>query len=82
MGLIGLILLSIVSIFVPGINLFLTILSLVIFLGYVAYDIHVIKKQIYSIQNVDNYAIFGAFQLYLDFINLFIDLLRLFGRDD
>ena len=82
MGLIGLIQLSIVSLFVPGINMFLTILSLVIFLGYVAYDIHVIKNQMYSIDNPENYAIFGAFQLYLDFINLFIDLLRLFGRDD
>ena len=80
-GLIAVILLSIVSIFVEGLNLGLTILSLVIFIGYIAYDVQMIKKRLYYSDNDDSLAIYGAFQLYLDFINVFIDLLRLFGKE-
>ena len=78
MGLIGIILLSIVSIFVPAFNLSLAILGLIIFLGYIAYDVQMIeRRQTYLTE--DNAAIMCAFQLYLDFINVFIDLLRIFG---
>ena len=80
-GLIAVILLSIVSIFVEGLNLGLTVLSLVIFIGYIAYDVQMIKKRLYYSDNDDSLAIYGAFQLYLDFINVFIDLLRLFGKE-
>jgi hypothetical protein len=80
-GLIAVILLSIVSIFVEGLNLGLTILSLIIFIGYIAYDVQMIKRRLYYADNDDSLAIYGAFQLYLDFINVFIDLLRLFGKE-
>lgn len=80
-GLIAVILLSIISIFVEGLNLGLTILSLVIFIGYIAYDVQMIKKRLYYSDNDDSLAIYGAFQLYLDYINVFLDLLRLFGKE-
>jgi hypothetical protein len=45
-----------------------------------AYDIQVIKRGMLSIAEEDNLAIYGAFQIYLDFINIFIRLLELFGK--
>ena len=51
-----------------------------IFLAYIAYDIQLIKKNMFGIENEDNLVIYGALQLYLDFINLFIRLLRFFGK--
>lgn len=81
MGIISLIIISIVSIFISGLNLFATILSLVIFIAYIAYDIQMIKRRIYYTYNEDSLAIYGAFQLYLDFINIFLDLLSLFGKE-
>ena len=59
-------------------DLMLCIISIIIFIGYVAYDMQKISK--ISTDN-DNIAIIGAFNLYLDFINIFIELLRLFGRE-
>lgn len=83
MGILGIIILSVISIFVNSLalNLGIVILSLIIFMAYIAYDIHVIKRRLYSVQNEESLAIFGAFQLYLDFINIFIDLLSLFGKE-
>ena len=83
MGIIALIILSVVSIFInsESFNLGLTMFSLVLFLAYVAYDIQVIKRNLYNIDNEDSLALYGAFQLYIDFINIFIDLLRLFGKE-
>jgi hypothetical protein len=45
-----------------------------------AYDIQVIKRGMYGIDDEENLAIYGAFQIYLDFINIFIRLLELFGK--
>jgi len=83
MALIALIILSVVSVLVDDetFNLGLTFLSLVIFLGYIAYDIQVIKKNLYGLEDEDTLAIFGAFEVFIDFINIFIDLLRLFGKE-
>ena len=53
----------------------------VVFIGFTAYDVQKIKQ--ISNDNTlpeDNVAIYGALQLYLDFINLFIELLRIFGN--
>jgi FtsH-binding integral membrane protein len=61
-------------------DLALTIICLIVFIVYVAYDIHVIKRNLYAITEEDNLAIYGALQLYLDFINIFLRLLQLFGR--
>ena len=56
-----------------------SVISLIIFLGYIIYDINIVKRRMYDIDE-DKLAIYGAFQLYLDFINVFIDLLRFLGK--
>ena len=58
-------------------NMIACVIGLGIFVGYVAYDI---KKLNYYEDN-DNMAVIGAFELYLDFINIFIRLLQLFGKN-
>ena len=63
-----------------SLDMFLCIISILIFLGYTAYDMQKIKRMKESGGAEDNLAIIGAFELYLDFINLFIDLLRLLNR--
>lgn len=82
MALIGVIICSIINIFVGSykFDLGITIVCLIIFIAYIAYDIQVIKKRLYHIAEEDNLAIYGALQLYLDFINIFIRLLQLFGK--
>lgn len=82
-GLIGVILLEVINIFLMNnsLNMIACILSIVIFLGYIAWDIQRVKRMNDSGENNDNYAIICAFELYLDFINVFIDLLRLFGKN-
>ncbi len=84
MGLLALLLSYIVSLFVGNetFNLAQAAIGIVIFLGFTSYDIHVIKRNLYGIDDEDKQAVYGAFQLYLDFINIFIDLLRLFGKRD
>ena len=80
MILIGVIICSIINIFVHSetFSLGITIVSLIIFLGYIAYDVQKIRR-LEDVVPEENLAILGAFELYLDFINVFIDLLRLFG---
>lgn len=86
MGLIGIIVLSVVNIFLrsSGMEWFISILSLVVFLGLTAYDMQKLKAYYFGTEgNValrQNLGIIGALALYLDFINLFLTTLRLFGR--
>lgn len=82
MGLIGLIILSIINMFVASetFNMTICVIALVIFLAYVAYDINKIKRNLPFFNSSENLAIYGALELYLDFINIFIRLLQLFGR--
>ena len=84
MALLGVIICSIINIFVGSetFDLGLTIFALLIFIVYIAYDIHVIKRNLYMIESEDNLAIYGALQLYLDFINIFLRLLQLFGKNN
>lgn len=83
MILLGIIICSIINIFVKSeiFDLTLTIICLVLFIIYIAYDIQIIKRNFYLIESEDNLAIYGALQLYLDFINIFLKLLRLFGKN-
>lgn len=82
MALLGIIICSIINMFVGSttFDLGLTIICLIIFIAYIAYDIQIIKRNLYQIAEEDNLAIYGALQLYLDFINIFIRLLQLFGK--
>ena len=81
-GLLGIIILEIINIFVmsSSLDMFACIVSIIIFLGFIAWDMQKVKRLNESGENSDNMAIICAFELYLDFINVFIDLLRLFGK--
>lgn len=83
-GLIVCIILSLINIFIGNntFNLILTIISIIIFLGLTAYDMKKIKNLDNLGLPIDNLAIYGALELYLDFINIFLDLLQLFGKND
>ena len=62
--------------------LIVSIIGVLVFVGLTAYDTQKIKQMCaYSTtENENAIAMFGAFQLYLDFINLFLKLLRILGR--
>ena len=81
MGLFAIIICSLVNMFVGNetFDLVLTIIGIVIFLGYTAYDIQKVKYNMDTFPG-ENLAIYGALELYLDFINLFLKLLSLFGK--
>ena len=84
MGLIGIILASIVNIFIgsSGMQFGISVLGVLIFAGFTAYDTQQIKQIYYQGDSADvsgRKAIMGALRLYLDFINLFILLIQLFG---
>ncbi len=85
MGLIGIIIASIVNIFMKSSMMYfvISILGVLIFVGLTAYDTQKIKNM-YSASDtgelIGKKAVMGALTLYLDFINLFIMLLRLFGQ--
>jgi len=83
MGLIGLVIASLVNILFrsPAIEFALSFLGVLIFTGLIAYDTQKLKSLYY--QGADSngkIGIMAAFTLYLDFINLFIYLLRFFGN--
>lgn len=63
-------------------NVVLCWIGLLLFMGYTAYDIQVIKHNLYRIEDPNKQAILGAFQLYIDFINIFVDLIELFGQEN
>lgn len=80
-ALIAIIILEIINIFVMNntLNMILCIVGVLIFCAYTAYDVkRALDKSFLA--DVKNKGIYCAFQLFLDFINLFIDLLRLFGK--
>lgn len=81
-SLIVLIILGIVNMFVlsEALDMGLCIFGLIIFMGYVCYDINKLKRIYLSSGYNENVAIYGALELYLDFINIFIKLLRLMGK--
>ncbi|HSD84218.1 MAG TPA: Bax inhibitor-1/YccA family protein [Anaerolineae bacterium] len=86
MLLIGFVLASLVNLFLRSDTLYwiLTFAGIVIFVGLIAYDTQKIKRLAASGfangRSRSSIAMLGAFRLYLDFINLFLLLLRLFGR--
>lgn len=80
-ALIGIIITSIVNIFLGNsmLQLGISIICILVFMGYIAYDIKKVKYLLNELGE-DKTAVYGAFQLYLDFINLFIRLLQIFGK--
>ena len=82
-GLIGAIIVSLLNVLIfksSMVELGLSILILIIFLGLTAYDVQKILRISESGIPEDNAAVYGALELYLDFINIFIKLLQLFGK--
>ena len=84
MALLGSLICVIINMFIKSetFDLVTTIVMVLIFLAYIAYDINVIKRNYMDIEDEDKLAIYGALSLYLDFINLFLRLLRLFGKSN
>ncbi len=86
MGLIGIIIASFVNFFFrsPGLYWLITYAGVAIFVGLTAYDAQKIKEMAYAgfagSEDERKGAVIGALRLYLDFINLFLLLLRIFGR--
>lgn len=88
MALIGIIIATLVNIFVGNtmVDMVVSYLGILIFVGLTAYDTQKIKMMFLTAPDASEatqkYAVLGALTLYLDFINLFLYLLRLFGRRD
>ena len=85
MALIGLIIATVVNMFVnsSGFQLILSYIGVLIFVGLTAYDTQKIKlmlnEQSSADESAQKLALLGALSLYLDFVNIFIYLLRIFG---
>lgn len=85
-ALVAIIIMSIINIFVKssGLDLFLCIVSILVFLGLTAWDMNNLKAM-YNYyasdeKELSKIAIYGALDLYLDFVNIFLNLLDLFGK--
>ena len=82
-GVIGIIIASVIGIFIESSALQMTInvLAIVIFLGLTAYDMNRIRDMFWnnSEEEVNRLQWFGALSLYINFINIFVSLLQLFG---
>ncbi|MFO1541284.1 MAG: Bax inhibitor-1 family protein [Chloroflexota bacterium] len=85
MGLIGLVVMSFVQLFLfrdsEIFNLVIGAVGVLIFTGLTAYDVQRIQRGALPGINRDSASVMGALALYLDFINLFLMLLRLFGNN-
>ena len=86
MALIGLIIATLVNLFIKsdGLTLILSYVGVLIFVGLTAWDSQKIKQMLLQApdagEGAQKLALLGALTLYLDFINLFIYLLRIFGK--
>jgi FtsH-binding integral membrane protein len=88
MALIGIIIASLVNMFMhsSGLGYIISFISVIVFTGLTAYDVQKLKNigagTEYGNEATGKLAIMGALTLYLDFINLFLAMLRIFGRRD
>jgi len=79
-GLIAIIIASIINIFIGStvMQMVISAIAVIVFLGLTAYDTQRIRQMV-SVDNDGKAEVMGALSLYLDFINLFLSLLQLFG---
>jgi FtsH-binding integral membrane protein len=88
MGLIGIVIASLVNMFVGSSTLdyIISFVGVAVFTGLTAYDVQTLKNiaagNEYGEATMSKLAVMGALRLYLDFINLFLMILRLLGRRD
>lgn len=85
MGLIGIIIASVVNMFIgsTALQFAISVIGVLVFVGLTAYDTQQIKEMYWEADDREVHgkkAILGALRLYLDFINLFVMLLQLFGN--
>lgn len=83
-ALVALIIATIVNLWLGNetLQIVLSWVGILIFVGFTAYDMQNIKRNLYQLEDPNKLAIIGAFQLYIDFINIFIDLLNIFGQEN
>jgi len=81
-GLFVTVVISIINILLRSsmLNIIMAVVGIVLFTGITMYDIQKLKSLANSNLPVENLAIYGALDLYLDFINIFIELLSIFGK--
>lgn len=85
-ALLAIIIMSVINIFVGNstFGIVISIISIVVFLGLTAWDMQALKTMYNYYKNdekeLGKVAIYGALNLYLDFINIFLELLSLFGK--
>ncbi len=81
MALVAVLVCTIINIFVGNstFDIIISSICLIVFVGFTAYDMQKIKR-LCSSSISENVAIIGALELYLDFINIFISLLDIFGK--
>lgn len=85
MAVIGLIIAMVVNMFVHStmLELIVSVIGVIVFVGITAYDAQKLKHMFMGIEDnseTQKYAVLGALTIYLDFVNLFLYLLRLLGR--
>ncbi|HVO15669.1 MAG TPA: Bax inhibitor-1/YccA family protein [Alphaproteobacteria bacterium] len=85
MGLIGILIAAVVNMFLASsaLQFAISVIGVLVFAGLTAYDTQQIKELYYAVDDseiVGKKAIMGALRLYLDFINMFVMLLQLFGN--
>lgn len=86
MALVGIIIATVVNMFVHsnGLQMIVSYVGVLVFVGLTAYDSQKIKQMLLQADNMSEgaqkIALLGALSLYLDFINLFLYLLRIFGK--
>jgi FtsH-binding integral membrane protein len=80
-GLIAIVIASIVNIFIGStvLQMVISAVAIIIFLGLTAYDTQTIRQLVSQDTDTGREEVLGALSLYLDFINLFLNLLQLFG---
>lgn len=87
-ALLAMIVYSLISFFIPSLmnNFVYSMLGLVVFAGLTAWDSQKIKHMYYQASGnpelLDKLSIYSALQLYLDFINIFLYIIRIIGRND
>ena len=87
-GIIALLLMIIASIFIKSVNFnyFITLFGLILFLGFIAYDVQKIRmyylEHYYDSESLNKLAIIGSLMLFLDLVNLFLYVLRIFGKSN
>ena len=88
MGLFGIIVASIINIFIQSgpFSMLISLIGIALFIGITAWDVQKIRafaqqEGLYNEDSVSKVVIWGALQLYLDFINIFLKLLRFMGKN-